>query len=113
MQSSLGATLKLSVERIVASALGASLGAIVSTYFGQNLVLLGLAIFLLGLVASGFRVEKTGYRYASITFAIIVLIPRAETPWIVAMYRFLEVAIGILVALAVVALWPERDGASE
>jgi uncharacterized membrane protein YccC len=113
MQSSLGATPKLSVERIVASALGASLGAIVSTYFGQNLVLFGLAIFLLGLVAFGFRVEKTGYRYASITFAIIVLIPRAETPWIVAMHRFLEVAIGILVALAVVALWPEKDGAPE
>jgi len=113
MQSSLGATLKLSVERIVASALGASLGAIVSTYFGQNLVLFGLAIFLLGLVAFGFRVEKTGYRYASITFAIIVLIPRAETPWIVAMHRFLEVAIGILVALAVVALWSEKDGAPE
>ena len=113
MQSSLGATLKLSVERIVASALGASLGAIVSTYFGQNLVLFGLAIFLLGLVAFGFRVEKTGYRYASITFAIIVLIPRSETPWIVAMHRFLEVAIGILVALAVVALWPEKDDARE
>jgi hypothetical protein len=29
------------------------------------------------------------------------------------MHRFLEVAIGILVALAVVALWPEKDGAPE
>jgi hypothetical protein len=84
------------LKRIVASALGASVGAIVSTYFGQNLVLFGLAIFLLGLVAFGFRVEKTGYRYASITFAIIVLIPCPEPPWIVAMHRFLEVAIGIL-----------------
>jgi uncharacterized membrane protein YccC len=29
------------------------------------------------------------------------------------MHRFLEVAIGILVALAVVALWPEKDDAPE
>jgi uncharacterized membrane protein YgaE (UPF0421/DUF939 family) len=34
MQSTLGATLTLSIERIVASALGASLGAMESTYFG-------------------------------------------------------------------------------
>jgi hypothetical protein len=38
---------------------------------------------------------------------------RAETPWIVAMHRSLEVAIGILVALAVVALWREKDDAPE
>jgi uncharacterized membrane protein YccC len=29
------------------------------------------------------------------------------------MHRFLEVAIGILVSLAVVALWPEKDDAPE
>ena len=51
--------------------------------------------------------------HASITFAIIVLSPRAEPPWIVATHRFLEVAIGILVALSVVALWPEKDDAPE
>ena len=108
MQSNLGATLSLSAERIVASALGASLGAIVSTYFGQNLLAFGLAILLLGLVAFVLRVRKTGYRYASITFAIIVLIPRAQPPWIVAMHRFFEVTIGILVGVAIVSLWPEE-----
>ena len=52
--------------------------------------------------------------HASITFAIIVLSPRAEgPPWIIATHRFLEVAIGILVALSVVALWPEKDDAPE
>jgi len=40
MQSTLGATLTTSVERIVASALGASLGAVESTYFGSNLIVL-------------------------------------------------------------------------
>ena len=111
MQSSLGATLTLSIERIVASALGASLGALESTYFAQNLFAFGLTIFLLGLIAFVFRLQKTGYRYAGITFAIIVLIPRTQPPWIVATHRFLEVTIGILVAVAVVALWPEEGRA--
>jgi len=41
--------------------------------------------------------------------AIIVLIPRAATPWMAASNRFMEVSLGILVALAVVALWQEQQ----
>jgi uncharacterized membrane protein YgaE (UPF0421/DUF939 family) len=52
--------------------------------------------------------EKTAYRYASITLAIIVLIPRSNAAWIVALHRFFEVSVGILVALALVAVWPEQ-----
>ena len=55
MQSDLGATLTLSIERIVAGALGESLGAIESTYFGRNIVAFRLAIFLLGLISRLFR----------------------------------------------------------
>jgi uncharacterized membrane protein YccC len=29
-------------------------------------------------------------------------------PWIIALHRFIEVSAGIIVALAVVALWPEH-----
>jgi len=50
-----------------------------------------------------FRLEKTAYRYASITLAIIVLIPRSAPAWIIGLHRFLEVSVGIIVALAVVA----------
>jgi uncharacterized membrane protein YccC len=57
---------------------GASLGAVESTYFGSNLIVFALAIFLLGLLSFGFRLEKTGYRYASVTLTIIVLIPRTR-----------------------------------
>jgi uncharacterized membrane protein YgaE (UPF0421/DUF939 family) len=109
MQSTLGATLTLSIERIVASALGASLGAVESTYFGLNLFVFALAIFFLGILSLVLRLEKTGYRYASVTLTIIVLIPRTGAPWIIATHRFLEVSIGILVALAVVAIWEERQ----
>jgi uncharacterized membrane protein YccC len=109
MQSSLGATLTLSIERVVATALGASVGAVEANYFGANLAAFMLAIFFIGLLSFGFRLEKTAYRYASVTLTIIVLIPRTNPAWIVALHRFIEVSVGIIVALAVVAFWPERS----
>jgi uncharacterized membrane protein YccC len=112
MQSTLGATLTLSVERIVATAVGASLGALESNYFGANLAAFMLAIFFIGLLSFCFRLERTAYRYASVTLAIIVLIPRTNPAWIVALHRFIEVSVGIIVALAVVTFWPERSAIS-
>jgi uncharacterized membrane protein YgaE (UPF0421/DUF939 family) len=109
MQSTLGATLTLSIERIVATAVGASMGALVANFFGANLFAFAVAIVFIGLLAIAFRLEKTAYRYASITLAIIVLIPRLAPAWIIALHRFLEVSVGIIVALAVVALWPEHQ----
>lgn len=109
MQSTLGATLTLSIERIVATAVGASVGALEANFFGANLVAFAVAIVLIGLLSIAFRLEKTAYRYASITLAIIVLIPRSAPAWIIALHRFLEVSVGIIVALAVVALWPEHQ----
>lgn len=108
MQSTLGATLTLSIERIVATAVGASVGAIEAYFFGANLIAFGIAIVFIGLLSIAFRLEKTAYRYASITLAIIVLIPRSNPAWTIALHRFLEVSVGIVVALAVVALWPEH-----
>ena len=105
MQSPLGDTVPLAIERIVASALGASVGAIESTYFGANLFVFALAMFLVGMISFVLRLEKVGYSYACITLVIIAIIPRAETPWIAAAHRFAEVSLGILVALAVVAVW--------
>jgi uncharacterized membrane protein YgaE (UPF0421/DUF939 family) len=109
MQSSLTSTVPLAVEQIAASAFAAVLGAIEATYFGRNLIVFGLAIFLLGVISRALRVEKSGYRYASVTLAIVVLIPRAYSPWIIATHRFIEVSLGILTALAVAGVWPEEE----
>jgi uncharacterized membrane protein YccC len=108
MQSTLGATLTLSIERIVATAVGALVGALEATYCSANLVAYTVAIFLIGLLSIAFRLEKTAYHYASITLTIIVLIPRSAAPWNTALHRFIEVSVGIIVALAVVGLWPEH-----
>ena len=87
MQSTLGATLTLSIERVVATAVGASAGALEANFFGANLVAFAVAIVLIGLLSIAFRLEKTAYRYASVTLAIIVLIPRSAPAWIIALHR--------------------------
>src|SRR5882724_8974987 len=88
--------------------MGASVGALEANYFGANLVAFAFAIVLIGLLSIAFRLEKTAYHYASITLSIIVLIPRSAPAWTIALHRFLEVSVGIIVALAVAALWPEH-----
>src|SRR5262250_1600165 len=49
MQSTLDATLLISVERIAATALGALAGALLANYFTGNLLVFGGAVFVLGL----------------------------------------------------------------
>jgi hypothetical protein len=92
MQSTLDATLLISVERIAATALGALAGALLATWFTGNLLVFAVAVFVLGLFCAAFRMEKSAYRYASITLAIILLIPRSNPAWIVALHRFFEVS---------------------
>ena len=113
MQSTLGATLLISVERVVATALGALTGALLATWFTQNLFVFAAAVFVLGLLCATFRIEKSAYRYASVTLAIILLIPRSNAAWIIALHRFFEVSVGIVIAFAFAALWPERQTQSE
>ena len=81
MQSTLDATVLISVERIAATALGALAGALLANYFIGNLLVFAGAIFVLGLLCAAFRMEKSAYRYASITLAIIVLVPRSNAAW--------------------------------
>jgi hypothetical protein len=77
-------------------------------FHGESFRLRGGRIYA-GTLCAAFRMEKTAYRYASVTLAIIVLIPRSNAAWIVAVHRFFEVSVGILVALALAAVWPERQ----
>ena len=108
MQSSLGATLTLSIERVVATALGASVGAVEANYSSKSCRLHARDLFhrrTFVWLSAG----EDAYRYASVTLTIIVLIPRVNPAWIVALHRFIEVSVGIIVALLVVAIWPERS----
>lgn len=109
MQSTFGAALSISAQRFVGTAVGAVFGALAATYFPLNVVAYGIGIFLLGLICAALHVERPAYRYAGITLAIVMLIPRVAGPWTAAVHRFVEVSTGILVALVISAIWREHQ----
>ncbi len=114
MQSNLGAALPISAQRFIGTAVGAVFGGFVGTYFPANLAAFGVAVFAIGVVCAALKVERAAYRYAGITLAIVMLVPRAGNEWVIAMHRFFEVSIGIVVGLGLSAAWPERtSGAAE
>ena len=92
-------------QRFVGTALGAVLGAAIATFFRPNAWVYAVGMILCGLLAWLLRVGGA-YRFAAITLSIILLIPRARAPWITGWHRFLEVSLGIAVALIVTTIWP-------
>jgi uncharacterized membrane protein YccC len=118
MQSDLGAAFTVSGRRLAGTALGASVGALLATYFGSNVLAFGAGIFVLGVLCALLGranrrlpeyLDRTAYRYASITLAVVMLVVRFNDAWIVALHRFIEVSIGIAVGLVLTLLWPERQ----
>jgi len=97
--------LTLGWQRFVGTALGAVLGAALATYFSPSVVVYALGILVCGMLAFLLRVGSA-YRFAGITLSIVLLIPHTLPPWIVGLHRFLEVSLGIAVALVVTTVWP-------
>ena len=108
-QSSLGAALKVSWQRFVGTVLGAVIGAIAAGYFGPRVLVFGAGVFLLGLLCAVARSDRSAYRFAGVTLAIVLMVPRTNPAWQVAFHRFAEVSIGIGVALILAWVWPESD----
>jgi uncharacterized membrane protein YgaE (UPF0421/DUF939 family) len=97
--------LNLAWQRFVGTALGAAVGAVIATYFSMNWIVYGAGIFVCGLLSALLRIG-TAYRFAAITLTIVLLIAHTSAPWIVALHRFIEVSLGIAVALVVTLVWP-------
>ncbi len=112
VQSILGASLPISAQWFAGTAVGAAVGALIGTYFPGNVLVFGMAVFAIGVFCAALGAERSLYRYASITLAIVMLVPRPSSEWVGAAHRFFEVSIGIAVGLAVTALWPERSETS-
>jgi uncharacterized membrane protein YgaE (UPF0421/DUF939 family) len=96
--------LTLAWQRFAGTALGAFLGAVIATYFHANWIVYGGGIFLCGLLSAILRVGSA-FRFAAITLSIVLLITHTSPPWIVAVHRFIEVSVGIAVALLVTLIW--------
>lgn len=102
--------LALAWQRFAGTALGAVAGALIATNFrhssGLDWVIYGAGIFLCGILSSILRLGAA-YRFVAITLTIVLLIHHDNPPWIVAIHRFIEVSLGIAVALVVTVAWPQ------
>jgi uncharacterized membrane protein YgaE (UPF0421/DUF939 family) len=96
--------LTLAWQRFAGTAVGAFLGALIAAYPHQNWAVYGAGIFVCGIVSFMLRVGAA-YRFAAIALSIVVLIAHNTSPWTVALHRFIEVSLGIAVALLVSCAW--------
>lgn len=112
MQSTLGAALAISKQRLIGTAIGAVMGALLATYGRQNVAVFGAGIFMCGVICALLRMERSAYRYAGITLTIIMLVARTQPAWVIALHRFIEISLGIAAGLLLTALWPEAKSAA-
>lgn len=96
--------LALAWQRFVGTAVGVTLGAVVATFLPNNWMIYGTGIFICGVLSALLRLGSA-YRFAAIAYTIVLLITHGQPPWIVAVHRFVEVSLGIAVALVVGSLW--------
>jgi uncharacterized membrane protein YccC len=109
MQLTFSAALPVAVQYVAGTAAGATVGAVTDIYFHASVWVFAAAVFLMGLLCVALRVERSAFRYASVTLVIVLLVPRPTSAPMVALHRFFEVTIGIAVGLALFAIWQRID----
>ena len=96
--------LTLAWQRFVGTALGAAMGALIASFFRPNWMVYGAGIFVCGILSAVLRLDGA-YRFAGITLSIVLLIAHAAPPWRIALHLFVEVSLGIAVALVTTLVW--------
>jgi len=96
--------LTLAWQRFVGTALGAVMGALIASFFPPNWLAYGLGIFVCGILSAVLRLGGA-YRFAGIALSIVLLIAHEAPPWTIAFHRFVEVSLGIAVALVTTLVW--------
>lgn len=96
--------LTLAWQRFAGTAVGAALGALIAIYAHPNWIVYGAGIFVCGILSSILRLGSA-YRFAAIALSTVLLIAHEGPPWVVATHRFIEVSLGIAVAVLVTLLW--------
>jgi len=112
MQSSVGATVSASRTRLAGTAVGALVGGAFVAMLGTAIPWFAIGVALAFFLCSILQLAES-QRLATVTVAIIMLSGRATSPWVLALHRFTEVSIGIVIALVVsLVLWPSRARSS-
>ena len=111
MGSDSAVTLTSARDRLIGTAIGALVGWGTFYVWHGSYLMYGAAVLVCLLACSLLEYEKAG-RLAAVAVTIIVLIQHEGGPRAAAIARFLEVSLGILVALAVTMIFPRWDEAS-
>lgn len=102
-QSNLGSTLKAAKNRFLGVFIGCILGGLFTTYFGANILSVGISISLTVIICSIMNLQDS-LRIASLSVAVVMLlwgIQQSLSPWTFAFYRFIDSCLGIIVAITV------------
>jgi uncharacterized membrane protein YgaE (UPF0421/DUF939 family) len=95
-------------QRFAGTALGASLGGLIATFFKPTWAVYGCGILICGLLSSLLRIAGA-YRVAAIALSIVLLVTHNRPPWTLAFHRFIEVSLGIAVALLITLVWRQPN----
>ncbi len=94
------ATRQAAGDRFLGTLIGSFTGWAGAAWWHERLVVYGLAVLAGVLVCGLLRLERAA-RICAVTTTVIILIPRALPPHLVAFHRFCEVSYGAACALLV------------
>ncbi len=100
MQSGLSDTVNSARDRLVGTAIGALIGWGCALVWHRHIAVYGAAVFLAMFTCWALRLGSAG-RLCGVTVSIITLITHVGRTSEVALHRFLDVSLGILVSVAV------------
>lgn len=106
MQSEVGATVAASRDRLAGTAMGAVVGLLTALVWHHSILVFALAILVVMMLCAALNYKNAG-RLGGVTVAIIVLIPYPGPLWQIALQRFLEVSLGIVISLLVAVAWTQ------
>jgi uncharacterized membrane protein YccC len=107
-QSEVGATLVASRDRLIGTAIGALTGWGAVLVWHGHVAMFGLAVGVT-IALCNILDLKTAGRLAGVTVAIVVLVQREGPAWQIAASRFLEVSLGVVVALVMTVIFYPRN----
>lgn len=110
MQTNIGGSLQAGWARLAGTGVGAITGATANFLGGNSYLSLGLAILVTLSICTFIRQLRNSMRVAGITVVIVLLSGHSgDSPTMIALTRFSEIAVGIIMAIIVSAtFFPSR-----
>jgi len=104
-----GGAAQVARRRLIGTLFGVTIAAVQISFTPHSLLSYAAAITALGLICSLARLHPSAFRFGAIAMTVVVTADGGNHVWKTAATRFIDVALGILVALVVVRLWPNQD----